>query len=99
MADRREHFQEPLTTISTGQVTTNAGARVQLHVGLACVVVSVSALPGNTGNIALGNNAVTMANGRILGPGMSIDCAIDNVNRLYLDVAVNGEGISYMALL
>lgn len=98
MADVKAYFQQPLTTVTTGQVTTNAGAAVVLHAGLACSCVSVSAKPGNTGNVFIGNVAVAAANGRILAPGTSIDLAIDNVNRLYLDVAVNGEGVSYMAL-
>ena len=98
MADRREHWQEPATVISTGQVVTNAGARVQLNANLPCMVVSIAAKPANTGNVFLGDVTVTSANGRILAPGASIDIAIDNLNRIYLDVAVNGEGVSYMAL-
>jgi len=99
MADRREHFGEPLTVVSTAQVVVAAaGVRQQLNAGLACVVVSIAANPANTGNIFLGNVAVTAANGRILAPGDVIDMSIDNLNRLYIDAAVNGEGISYLAL-
>ena len=99
MADRREHFGEPLTTVSTAQVVVAvAGVRQQIHAGLACAVVSIAANPANTGNIFLGNVGVAAANGRILAPGDVIDMSIDNLNRLYIDAAVNGEGISYLAL-
>ena len=99
MADRREHFGEPLTVVSTAQVVVAVvGVRVQLNAGLACVMVSVAAKPANTGNIFLGNVGVTSANGRILAPGEAIDLAVDNLSRLYIDAAVAGEGISYLAL-
>jgi hypothetical protein len=107
MADRREHFGEPLTTVSTGQVVVAVpGVRVQLHAGLPCVVVSIAARStglvegesSNVGWIYIGGAGVTSANGRILEPGDVIDMAIDNLNRLYIDADVAGDGISYLAL-
>lgn len=82
------------TSVGCGQKTvTTAGTRVQLA-DIACKAVSIAALDSNTGVIYLGDSSVDSTNGRILEPRDSIDLAIDNLNRLYIDSEVNGESIS-----
>jgi hypothetical protein len=84
------------TSVGSGQATVaDAGTRAQLT-AQACKAVSIAANPDNTGNIFLGDVTVSSANGRILAPGDAVDLAIDNLNRLYIDAAVDGEGISYL---
>ena len=84
------------TSAGSGQTTvTTAGTQVQLP-AQACKAVSIAARPANTGNIFLGDSTVDSATGRILQPGDAVDLAIDNLNRLYIDSAVNGEGVSYL---
>ena len=84
------------TSVGSGQKTVAvAGTREQLT-AQAFRAVSIAANPDNTGNIFLGDVTVSSANGRILKPGDAIDLAIDNLNRLYIDAAVSGEGISYL---
>ncbi len=84
------------TTPTSGQVTVAAaGVRVQLP-AVACRAVSIAARPANAGNVFLGDATVAAANGRILAPGDAIDVAIDNTNRLYVDAATNGDGISFL---
>ena len=88
----------PPTTPKSGQETvTTAGTAVQLA-AQACKSVSVKALAGNTGKIYVGDSSVSSADGYELSPGEPIDMAIDNVNRLYIDAAVDGEGVCWLAV-
>lgn len=84
------------TSVGTGQKTVSAAGTAEQLTAQACKAVSIAAKAANTGNIFIGGSTVSSANGRILAPGDSIDLAIDNLNRLYIDAAVNGEGISYL---
>lgn len=84
------------TSSGSGQLNvTTAGTRVQLP-SQACKAVSIAAKPANTGNVYLGDSSVTSANGRILDAGDTIDLAIDDLSRLYIDADTDGEGISYL---
>lgn len=78
------HFQTNVTT---------AGTRVQLASN-ACASVTIKAKSTNTGAIYVGNVAVTSLNGFILNAGESISMDITNTNLVYIDSAVNGEGVS-----
>jgi hypothetical protein len=62
----------------------------------------VKALDTNTGIVAIGNdgaNDVTVSNGYRLAAGEQ--CILDHVDNLaaiYIDAAVNGEGVSWLKL-
>ena len=84
------------TAVGSGQATVAAAGSTEALPAQACKAVSIAANPDNTGNIFLGDSTVSSANGRILAPGDTLDLAIDNLNRLYIDAAVDGEGISYL---
>lgn len=89
----------PASAVYTGQLTVSApGVRIQLP-DLPCRSASIRALPTNTGSIYLGNDHVDSGNGYILSPGDTIDIAIDNLRRLYLEVGVANEGICYIVLM
>lgn len=87
-----------LTTVASGRETVAAAGTEEQMPTVTCVAVSVKALSTNTGVVYLGAAGVSSANGREMEPGEVLDLAVDNVNRLWLDVAVNGEGVTYLAL-
>jgi len=59
--------------------------------------VTVKALWANTGYIYVGAEGVAAATGYQLGAGESIFIEVDNLAAVWLDAAVNGEGVSYIA--
>ena len=64
--------------------------------------VTIQALPGNVGSIAIGSsNAVRASaaanmNGIILEAGDAYPVYVDNLNKFWIDASVNGEGVTYM---
>ena len=103
MADLREYFNQPLTTIvDHNRRTTNATTRYQLAnntgTSMPCSAIIIFALPTNTGYVYLGGSAVAAANGLTLTAGQAVSIALDNANKLYFDVSVSGEGLTYMVL-
>jgi hypothetical protein len=88
--------------ISGQKTVTAAGTAVALGtINPGCSIL-VKALETNTGIVALGNDGaddVTVSNGYRLAAGEV--CVFENVNSLaaiYLDSAVNGEGVSWIKL-
>lgn len=86
-------------TIYTGVVAvTTAGARVRMDTQL-CNEVLVTADPENTGYIFIGDVTVSSSvYGVKLAAGGYISLNISNVNLLYVDSSVNGEGVSFIAI-
>jgi high-affinity K+ transport system ATPase subunit B len=85
------------------KVVAVAGARVKLTAASTKVrKVKIKALKANTGAIYLGDVTVTAANGYQLNSGDEIevmdlfwrDGDIIDLTALYIDSAVNGEGVS-----
>ncbi len=74
-----------------------AGTRVQLD-SVACKSAIIKALPANTGKVYVGDSTVAAANGFPLSAGEGFALAIDNLNRLYIDADVNGEGVAYIVV-
>lgn len=88
----------PLEAVFSGQTSvTTPGVRVQLP-DVPCRAATLCARPSNTGNVFVGAELVNSANGYIRSPGASLDLAIDNLRRLYIDAAVAGEGISWLVV-
>lgn len=88
----------PPTTPYSGVVTVAAaGTRVQFT-AQACIGVSIKADPDNTGVLYLGGATVAAANGRVIEAGGVLDLVIDNLNRLYVDAANDGDKLSYLAV-
>jgi hypothetical protein len=88
----------PPEAVWTGQLTAPApGTRVQLP-DVPCRSATIRALSTNTGAVYLGNELVDAATGFPLAAGDALDLAIDNLRRLYLDVAVAAEGVAYLVV-
>lgn len=86
------------TTVLMGKVTvTTAGTRVQLSgTSKPSKAVVIRALETNTGLVYVGDSTVASTNGHRLSPGESVGLEIADLTNVYLDSAVNGEGISYL---
>lgn len=88
--------------ISGQKVVTTAGDAVPLGTDQTDSAVLVKALDTNTGVVALGNdgaNDVTVSNGYRLSAGeQMIFDKVDNLAAIYLDSAVDGEGVSWIKL-
>lgn len=86
------------TTIYNGQTTVAAaGTQVVLASSTTVKWVILKAKATNTGNIFVGDSNVDSSTGYILTPGEAIGLDINNLNLVYIDSAVNGEGVSYIA--
>jgi len=83
------------STFANGKTTTNSGSAVVIKSDTTIRSVTVKALNSNTGLVYVGNSGVSSANGYELQAGESLDIDIDNTNKVYFDVSVNGEGVSY----
>ena len=88
--------------VATGTKTvTTAGTDVAL-VGSStpCKRVIIQSQTDNTGLIAVGASGVdateATGDGILLYPGDSVEIDIDNLNRLYIDATVNGEGVRFL---
>lgn len=80
---------------------TTAGTAVQVSTtSIPCRMVEIQARVANTGNIAVGASTVVAAAGSergfILVPGASVSLRVTDVNKLYIDAAVSGEGVSFL---
>ena len=89
-------------TIGTGRqtVTTN-GTPVQLSgTSTATRRVFIQSETDNTGNIIVGDSniesVVGSERGIVLFTSQSIIIEIDNLNKVYIDSTVNGEGVAYL---
>jgi hypothetical protein len=88
----------PGSAVYTGRVTVPiAASRVQLP-DLPCRSATIRALSANAGAIYLGNELVDSGRGFPLAAGDCFDLAIDNLRRLYIDAANNGDGIAYLVI-
>ena len=77
---------------------TTAGTRVKLP-DIPCGIVTITALRNNTGYIYIGGADVSsMVYGDDLASKESFTLQIANLNQLYIDSSVSGEGISYVAI-
>ncbi len=87
------------STVGTGsQTVTTAGTRVQLSlVSVPCKKVIIQSMVTNTGNTYVGDVAVSSTSGLIMYPGGASNFILtpSNLNLLYIDSAVNGEGCQY----
>jgi len=98
-ANQRVYSPEHVNTLIYGQKNvTTAGTRVFLIDGTTKThTITIKAKSTNTGNIYVGDVAVTSANGFILEPGTTMSIDHDNkLDNVYIDAATSGEGVSYV---
>jgi hypothetical protein len=89
------------TLIGQGRkVVTTAGTAVALAASTSCKSVTIQSEKDNTSDVVIGGSGVvgTLATreGIYLSPGDSIDLPIDNLDKVYVDALVNGEGVTYV---
>lgn len=97
MFDQRVRFQNAVSGRKVGTV----GDPVQVTAtSTPCGMVHIQAFPGNSGNVAIGDEDINAASGsergKILAPGEHYDYPIDNLSKVYLDILTTGDGISYL---
>lgn len=84
------------------KTVTTAGTDVVLASTTPCVSVTIQAQTDNTGVIAVGGSGVdaTIATGtgNVLEAGESISMDISNLNLIYIDSTVSGDGVRYTYL-
>jgi hypothetical protein len=89
------------STIRNGvRVVTTAGTHVQLSlVSIPCRWVAIQAQTDNTAAVAVGGNdvdaTVATGDGILLDPGEKAVLPVDNLQALWLDALVNGEGVRF----
>lgn len=90
----------PTTPTDGRQVVTTAGTRVNFS-NVPCRRVDITGLSTNTGIVVIGADtciaAVGTRRGTPLVANQAYSIEIDNLNKLYIDSTVNGEGVSYTA--
>lgn len=105
LADALGNIVEPaastFSSIGDGRKTvTTAGTAEALAGSTACKKVVIMAMIANTGNIVVGGSSVVAAEatrqGISLMAGASVQIEIDNLNKIYLDSEVNGEGVTFI---
>ena len=94
---------EGITGINHGVKTvTTAGTDVVLAASTVCKKVTIQAQTDNTGLISIGGTGVdateATGTGVILYPGDSYEIDVDNLEDIFIDSTVNGEGVRYSYL-
>lgn len=85
------------------KTVTTAGTAEKLHASLSVKSIAIWALPGNTDVIYLGGSDVSSATGLVLPLGGvitldSFENSPISIPDLWVDSAVNGEGVSVFYL-
>lgn len=92
--------QAPPTAIYGGKKTvTTAGLSLQLQTASQALTegVWVRALDANAGLVYVGNLSISAtAGGTRLAAKEAVFIRIDNLNKVYVDVATNGEGVTFL---
>jgi hypothetical protein len=91
--------------MASGRAVATSGTPAQFSTGSkACLSVTATALSSNTGVVVVGGADVVAAvgtrKGAALEKGQSAKWTaefdgVDDLNQLYLDAAVSGEGVSF----
>ena len=88
--------------LSYGQDTvTTAGSAEALNGGTSLTISTgtrllIQGLSSNTDLVYVGDSGVSSSNGYELSAGQVVSLAIDDVATVYIDAAVNGEGVSWV---
>jgi len=85
-------------TVSTGKKTiaTPGDEAVLTDPGILRVRVTVKDLSTNTDVVFIGNSSLTSANGFQLAAGEQVFIPVGDLNQVYVDVTVGGEGVTYI---
>ncbi len=88
-------------TIGQGRkIVSAAGTPVVLGSSTSCKSITIQSEKDNTSDVVIGGSGIVGAlasrEGVYLSPGDSIDLPIDNLDKVYVDALVNGEGVTYV---
>lgn len=92
------------STVGDGRKTVAvAGTAEALGASTSTSLVIITALEANTNVVVVGASTVVAASGTRRGkplmPNESVEIAISNLNLVYLDTVVSGEGVSFAYFL
>lgn len=89
----------PYPVVGNGaQTVTTAGTRVQLASNTPTTTITVRAKASNTGLTYIGSSTISSANGFQLSPSEVVSLDLDNLSKLWIDAATNGNGVTYIYL-
>ena len=96
-----EGLLSKINKIKDGRKTvTTAGTREKIDISDVTEWIIITAETDNTGYVVVGGDTVVAAlatrRGTPLNVGDTITLAVDNPNRIWLDVTVSGDGITYL---
>ncbi len=91
----------PTSIVGGRKIVTTAGTAEKLIASTTSAKkIIITALEANTGMVVVGGSSVVASsgtrNGIPLTPLSSIELTIDDISKIYLDVTVNGEGVSFV---
>lgn len=79
------------------KLVTTAGSRVQLSAtSVPCIDLIIQATSGVTGRIYVGGPAVSSSAGVYLTAGQTLPISTDNLNKVWLDSTVDGDGATFL---
>jgi len=78
---------------------TAAGTQVALGATQEYKEINIIAKSTNTGNIYIGDSTVDSTNGAILPAGGFVTLPFVDIADVYIDSAVNGEGVSWIGVI
>ena len=85
--------------IINGQKTVaTAGTAEALSTSTRVRSITIKSLPTNTGNVFVGTSTVNSSNGYILGLGEGVDLDVDDLAAIFIDSAVDGDGVSFTGI-
>lgn len=87
----------PTTIYHAKKTVTTAGTRVALASSQAVRSVCIKALQTNAGYIYVGDTSTSSTTGFQLLAGDTISLDIANLNTVYIDSSVSGEGVTYIS--
>jgi hypothetical protein len=90
--DARSGKPRQKTVSSAGTAEALVGSSTDLLHG-----VTIKALAGNSGNVYVGDSDVSSANGMELEAGDFLFLSVGDLADVYVDVATNGDGVSFIA--
>lgn len=95
-----KEFSYPRIADGTKSVTTAGTAVALVSASTECRMVMIQAKPENTDTVVVGASTVVASSatrrGIALIPGQSVTLRVTNLDVLYLDAVVSGEGVSYV---
>lgn len=77
---------------------TVAGTAEPIATSTATTTITVRALETNTGLIYVGPSTVDSSSGFQLSASETVSIDLDNLNKVWIDADVNGEGVTFIYL-